>query len=163
MCSAGVRFWRAPSNVLRVRAQEGTFRGLMTQDRQFRVPLYQRHYRWRTEQQDDLWQDILEQYNALAHASSDVPRHFIGSVVAVEQDPDPLHDFRDFRIVDGQQRLTTLSVAIAALRAVAALDDPEQFERFNAKYLVNTTEPGGLSAGRGLCQGRRTRLRTGPF
>jgi hypothetical protein len=36
------------TTVLGMRAQEGTFRGLMTQDRQFRVPLYQRHYRWRT-------------------------------------------------------------------------------------------------------------------
>jgi alkylated DNA nucleotide flippase Atl1 len=123
-----------------MRAQEGTFRGLMTQDRQFRVPLYQRHYRWRTDQQEDLWQDILEQYEAVAEAGSDVPRHFIGSIVAVERDPDPLHDFRDFRIVDGQQRLTTLSVAIAALRDVAADDDPGQFDRINAKYLVNTTE-----------------------
>ncbi len=126
-----------------MRAQEGTFRGLMTQDRQFRVPLYQRHYRWRTDQQDDLWQDMLEQYRAVANAGSDVPRHFIGSIVAVEREPDPLHDFRDFRIVDGQQRLTTLSVAIAALRDVAATGDPDQFERFNAKYLVNTTEPKG--------------------
>ena len=126
-----------------MRAQEGTFRGLMTQDRQFRVPLYQRHYRWRTDQQDDLWRDIFEQYQAIAYSASDVPRHFIGSVVAVERDPDPLHDFRDFRIVDGQQRLTTLSVAIAALRDVAAKDDPDQFDRFNAKYLVNTTEPKG--------------------
>jgi hypothetical protein len=49
------------------------------------------------------------------------------------------HDFRDFRIVDGQQRLTTLSVAIAALRDVAALDDPEQFWRLNKKYLINDT------------------------
>jgi hypothetical protein len=62
-------------------------------------------------------------------------------VVAVEAEPDPLHDFRDFRIVDGQQRLTTLSVAIAALRDVAAEDEPSQFDRLNAKYLVNTTEP----------------------
>ncbi len=124
-----------------MRAQEGTFRGLMTQDRQFRVPLYQRHYRWRTDQQRALWQDILEQYRALASPDSDVPRHFIGSVVAVEAEADPLHDFRDFRVVDGQQRLTTLSVAIAALRDVAAEDEPSQFDRFNAKYLVNTTEP----------------------
>jgi len=126
-----------------VKAREGTFRGLMTQDRQFRVPLYQRHYRWRTDQQEDLWQDILEQYRAVAKADSDVPRHFIGSVVAVELDPDPMHDFRDFRIVDGQQRLTTLSVAIAALRDVAAKTDRALFDRFNAKYLVNATEERG--------------------
>src|SRR4051794_37191207 len=126
-----------------MRAKEGTFRDLMTQDRQFRVPLYQRHYRWRTDQQQDLWQDIIEQYHAGVKAGSGVPRHFIGSVVAVELDPDPMHDFRDFRIVDGQQRMTTLSVAIAALRDVAAQDDPDQFERINHKYLVNATEPKG--------------------
>jgi alkylated DNA nucleotide flippase Atl1 len=126
-----------------MKAREGTFRELMTQDRQFRVPLYQRHYRWRTDQQDDLWKDILEQYNALAQGGSDVPRHFIGSVVAVAREADPLHDFRDFRIVDGQQRLTTLSVALAALRDVAAKDDASQFDRLNAKYLINTTEPKG--------------------
>src|SRR5271166_1617328 len=123
-------------------AVQGTFRALMTQDRQFRVPLYQRHYRWKTNQQEDLWQDIIEQYRALA-AGSDIPRHFIGSIVAVEREPDPLHDFRNFRVVDGQQRLTTLSVAIAALRDVAALDDTGQFDRLNKKYLVNDTEPKG--------------------
>ncbi|PVB05046.1 DUF262 domain-containing protein [Mycobacteroides abscessus] len=114
----------------------------MTQDRQFRVPLYQRHYRWKTSQQEDLWQDIVEQYQALADGT-EIPRHFIGSIVAVELEPDPLHDFRNFRIVDGQQRLTTLSVAIAALRDVAVIDDPEQFDRLNKKYLINDTEVRG--------------------
>jgi alkylated DNA nucleotide flippase Atl1 len=122
-----------------MRAEEGTFRDLMTQDRQFRVPLYQRHYRWKTEQQEDLWQDVVEQYRALADGS-DVPRHFIGSIVAVEREADPLHDFREFRVVDGQQRLTTLSVAIAALRDVAAQDNPDQFGRLSKKYLINDTE-----------------------
>ncbi len=64
-------------------------------------------------------------------------------MVPVEREPDPLHDFRSFRIVDGQQRITTLSVAIAALRDVAAATDSSQFERLNAKYLVNSTEPKG--------------------
>lgn len=126
-----------------MKAREGTLRDLMTQDRQFRVPLYQRHYRWRTDQQDDLWQDVMEQYRAMGNAASDVPRHFIGSVVAVAREPDPLHDFRDFRVVDGQQRMTTLSVLLAALRDVAAQEDASQFERFNVKYLVNATEPTG--------------------
>ncbi len=72
-----------------------------------------------------------------------IPKHFIGSIVAVEKDADPLHDFRQFRVVDGQQRLTTLSVALAALRDVAAVDDPEQFDQLNKKYLINDTEPNG--------------------
>jgi alkylated DNA nucleotide flippase Atl1 len=125
-----------------MRAKEGTFRELMIQDRQFRVPLYQRHYRWKTEQQEDIWQDVIDQYRALADGS-DVPRHFIGSIVAVELEADPLHDFREFRVVDGQQRITTLSVAIAALRDVAAQDDPSQFDRLNKKYLINDTETKG--------------------
>jgi alkylated DNA nucleotide flippase Atl1 len=123
-------------------ATQGTFRELMTQDRQFQVPLYQRHYRWKTGQQEDLWQDIVEQYSAIADGAG-IPKHFIGSIVAVEQPLDPLHDFREFRVVDGQQRLTTLSVALAALRDVAALDDPNQFDRLNKKYLINDTEAKG--------------------
>lgn len=126
-----------------MRAKEGTFRDLMTQDRQFQVPLYQRHYRWKTTQQEDLWQDILEQYHALSNGDSDIPKHFIGSIVAVEQPSDPLHDFREFRVVDGQQRLTTLSLALAALRDVAARDDASQFDTLNKKYLINDTEPKG--------------------
>jgi len=123
-------------------ATQGTFRELMIQDRQFQVPLYQRHYRWKTGQQEDLWQDIVEQYSAMADGMA-IPKHFIGSIVAVEQPLDPLHDFREFRVVDGQQRLTTLSLALAALRDVAALDDPDQLDRLNKKYLINDTEPKG--------------------
>lgn len=64
-----------------MRAKEGTFRDLMTQDRQFQVPLYQRHYRWKAGQQEDLWQDIAEQDSALANGSA-VPKRFIGSILA---------------------------------------------------------------------------------
>src|SRR4051812_30906109 len=101
-----------------MKAREGTFRDLIAQDRQFRVPLYQRHYRWNRIQQDDLWQDLVEQYRAIGDASSTTPRHFIGSIVCVALDPDPMRDFRHFRIVDGQQRITTLSIILAALRDV---------------------------------------------
>jgi alkylated DNA nucleotide flippase Atl1 len=126
-----------------VKAKEGTFRDLLTQDRQFRVPLYQRHYRWNVEQQRDLWLDIVEQYEAVAKTGATVPRHFIGSIVAVALEPDPLRDFRHFRIVDGQQRMTTISVALAALRDVAAEQDETYFNRMNAKYLINATEEHG--------------------
>ncbi len=126
-----------------MRAREGTFKELMGQDRQFSVPLYQRHYKWNREQQADLWTDVLDQYTALSANDSNVPAHFIGSIVAVALDRDPLHDFRNFRVVDGQQRLITLSVALAALRDVAAEENPDQYGRLNAKYLVNTTESQG--------------------
>lgn len=123
-------------------AKDGNFRDLMTQDRQFRVPLYQRHYKWNRGNQETLWADVLEQYRSLQEGSS-APEHFIGSVVAVELPADPLRDFRHFRIVDGQQRIITLSVAVAALRDVAAEEDESQRSRLNGKYLVNGTEDHG--------------------
>jgi alkylated DNA nucleotide flippase Atl1 len=127
------------SILLLMKAREGTFRDLMSQDRQFQVPLYQRHYRWNSERQRDLWSDILAQYEAGREGTGSA-RHFIGSIVAVQLDPDPMNDFRHFRIVDGQQRMTTLSVALAALRDVAATEDSSQTRKFNEKYLVNPTE-----------------------
>jgi alkylated DNA nucleotide flippase Atl1 len=126
-----------------VLAKDGNFRDLMTQDRQFRVPLYQRHYKWNRANQETLWRDVLEQYTALAEGGSSIPEHFIGSIVAVELPADPLRDFRHFRIVDGQQRIITLSVAFAALRDVAAQADESQRARLNGKYLVNGTEEQG--------------------
>lgn len=124
-------------------AKDGNFRDLMTQDRQFRVPLYQRHYKWNRDNQRTLWRDVLEQYTALGEGASSIPEHFIGSIVAVELPADPLRDFRHFRIVDGQQRIITLSVAFAALRDVAAQTDAPQRDRLNGKYLVNGTEEQG--------------------
>ena len=79
--------------------------------------------------------------------------HFIGSVVAVEREPDPLHDFRDFRIVDGQQRLTTLR-SRSPRSGTSLRGRSGQFDRLNAKYLVNTTEPKASERGRGWCQVR---------
>ncbi len=141
-----------------MKAREGTFRELVSQDRQFQVPLYQRHYRWNTEQQNDLWSDILRQYEASSGGSAATARHFIGSIVAVELEPDPVKDFRHFRVVDGQQRITTLSVALAALRDVASAEDSSQREKFNAKYLVNSTEEPGSDLWQRLVPGDEDRF-----
>lgn len=141
-----------------MKAREGTFRDLVSQDRQFQVPLYQRHYRWNRERQQDLWSDIVTQYRASGDGSGGVARHFIGSIVAVELEPDPMNDFRHFRIVDGQQRMTTLSVALAALRDVAAEADPSQWQKFNAKYLVNSTEDPSSDLWQRLVPGDEDRL-----
>lgn len=77
----------------------------------FRVPSYQRDYSWSEEQWEDLWNDLLE----LQNQPDD--RHYMGALV-VEGKSD-----RDFLIIDGQQRMATLSVlalaVIERLRSVA--------------------------------------------
>lgn len=65
------------------------------------VPQFQRPYSWTEEEVDDLWQDILENIDS---------GHFIGSVVLSKIDEDAFH------VIDGQQRLTTLVLLLAAIR-----------------------------------------------
>lgn len=69
----------------------------------FRVPSYQRDYSWSEEQWEDLWNDLLE----LQNEPDD--RHYMGALV-VEGKSD-----RDFLIIDGQQRMATLSVLALAV------------------------------------------------
>lgn len=64
----------------------------------YRVPPYQRDYSWTIEQWEDLWNDILDMYGQKGH------RHYMGALV-VEAKTD-----REFSIIDGQQRLATLSI-----------------------------------------------------
>lgn len=75
----------------------------------YRVPPYQRDYSWEEEQWEDLWNDIIE----LSGRTDD--RHYMGALV-VEGKTD-----REFLIIDGQQRLATLS--ILSLAAIKQLDD----------------------------------------
>jgi hypothetical protein len=78
---------------------------------QLRVPLYQRRYAWRRGEWKVLWDDV-------AHLASDrmgdpIERHFIGSVVLA---PTPDGSSTARLVVDGQQRLVTLSLLLCALR-----------------------------------------------
>ncbi|HEX6375858.1 MAG TPA: DUF262 domain-containing protein [Allosphingosinicella sp.] len=77
--------------------------------RSFRVPPYQRDYSWGEEQWEDLWNDLLELRGHLDDS------HYMGALV-VEAKSD-----REFEIIDGQQRLATLS--LFALAVIEQLED----------------------------------------
>ena len=89
-----------------------TFLELLGNGRRFKVPPFQRDYSWSEEHWEDLWNDIL----ALRNSADD--RHYMGALVV-----EPVSD-REFLIIDGQQRLATLSVialvVIDRLRKLAA-------------------------------------------
>ncbi|MGH7794580.1 MAG: DUF262 domain-containing protein [Candidatus Binatia bacterium] len=76
---------------------------LLSNGRVYRVPQYQRDYSWEEEHWDDLWNDILE-----LRSRAD-ERHYMGALV-VEAKSD-----REFQIIDGQQRLATLSILALAV------------------------------------------------
>lgn len=96
---------------------------LIGNGRAYRVPPYQRDYSWEEEQWEDLWNDIME----LRLQQDD--RHYMGALV-VEGESD-----REFKIIDGQQRMATLSVlALAIIKklrdlAQATVDPEDNLQR----------------------------------
>jgi uncharacterized protein with ParB-like and HNH nuclease domain len=98
-----------------VKAQETTFQALIQGEKQFQVPLYQRTYSWQEQQLRQLWSDILDQAEVLASGSPG-PTHFLGSVVLAPSPSLQAAGVQRWLVVDGQQRLTTLMLAMCALR-----------------------------------------------
>ncbi len=80
-----------------------TFRQLVGNGLTYHVPRFQRDYSWTEEEWDDLWQDILD----VMQGSE--PAHYMGYLVLQTSDN------KEFDIIDGQQRLTTLSLLVLAI------------------------------------------------
>lgn len=81
-----------------------TFRKLMGNGLVYRVPMFQRDYSWTEQEWDDLWQDIL----AMLEPSGE-QGHYMGYLVLQSGDE------RNYDIIDGQQRMTTLSLIVLAV------------------------------------------------
>lgn len=108
----------------------------------FTVPLYQRRYSWRRENWKELWQDILEQYDFnLDESAQTAVAHFIGSFVLAPALG--AGEYSKLVVVDGQQRLTTIMILLAALRDELASretssDGRRKIEsKYNQLYLQN--------------------------
>ena len=104
---------------------------------QFVIPIYQRKYSWERIQCEQLWGDVLR-----AGKADIAGGHFIGSIVYVA---DTEAHNAPLLVIDGQQRLTTLTLLIVALSR--ALGDEEPMDGFSKKklghyYLINDLESG---------------------
>ncbi|WP_053758419.1 GmrSD restriction endonuclease domain-containing protein [Streptomyces sp. AS58] len=124
-----------------MQAKETLFADLVQgRAQQFQVPLYQRTYSWTEKQLRQLWTDILEQAELL-ESGEKASTHFLGSVVLA---PSPQNEatFPRWLVVDGQQRLTTLSLALAAIRDHIADGQPDEAERIDEEYLINKRKNG---------------------
>ena len=118
-----------------MKANETNLEELLEGKKQYLVPLYQRTYSWKQGNLEQLWEDLrqlVEHRRDQPHAS-----HFIGSMVfAPTTDPGPT-GVKQYVIVDGQQRLTTLTLLLAAIRDHRAqTEDASHRERLNEDYLV---------------------------
>jgi hypothetical protein len=78
----------------------------------FRIPLYQRPYAWQREQAEELLDDLLGFLGTGTEPIEDLNPYFLGSIVVIKEDHKP-----ESEVVDGQQRLTTLTILVSAIRA----------------------------------------------
>lgn len=89
--------------------------------KQFVIPVYQRTYSWRYEQCNRLWNDIIDMQK------NNKEGHFVGSIVNIGESVTPTN-VQKFLLIDGQQRLTTLTLLLIALRNYILKENSENIE-----------------------------------
>lgn len=121
-------------------AEEVTASQLFASDQQLLIPLWQRRYSWSLSHWRELWRDLSRL------RSGEAPSHFVGSVVlhALKWSGLP-SEARRYWVVDGQQRVTTLTVLVCAIRDRLARLEPDNqartktMESYTSQLLLNTT------------------------
>jgi uncharacterized protein with ParB-like and HNH nuclease domain len=112
-----------------MRADKITVFELFEKQRRYLVPIFQRGYVWKMEDQwKPLWEDLIEQVKVVQTGSgtnqNQQRRHFLGAIV-LGQMPTMIKQIQASEIIDGQQRLMTLQVILAAFRDVVTDSDNE--------------------------------------
>ncbi len=102
-----------------------------SQEKQFVIPIYQRVYSWEKEQCKQLWDDIIK-----TGGNDQMNGHFIGSILYVRVDD--THS-SPLLIIDGQQRLTTITLLLIALRNHSS--DEDKRKKIES-YLINSDKDG---------------------
>lgn len=102
------------------------------QNNQFVIPIYQRLYSWGKEQCEQLWDDIIK-----IGGNDKMNGHFIGSILYVLDGN--THSNNPLLIIDGQQRLTTITLLLIALRNHSS-DEVKRKEI--ESYLINSNKDG---------------------
>ena len=107
-------------------------------EKQFIIPIYQRSYKWTKQNVDKLWDDIND-------VDFDVPTnmHFLDSIVYSKLSNIDLasavgHRIEKYQVIDGQQRLTTVSLLLIAMRdRLKTLTEVQESGRLNNLFIIN--------------------------
>lgn len=102
-----------------MKAVEANFLRFLKKSDQLEVPIYQRTHSWTRPECLQLWSDIVRA------SQKDVSGHFIGSIVYIDTGIRPKSAIDAIEIIDGQQRLTTISLLLLALARSAESEDDD--------------------------------------
>lgn len=123
-----------------MRASEARLLDFIKKAPQFVIPIYQRTYSWTEKECRQLWDDVVR-----TGGDDAVSVHFVGSIVYIEAGLSQVTHQAPLLVIDGQQRLTTVTLLIAAL--ARALGEAEPVDGFSPRklrnyYLLNPEETG---------------------
>jgi Protein of unknown function DUF262/Protein of unknown function (DUF1524) len=105
------------------KTENNTYRKLIGNGLTYRIPRFQRDYSWTEDEWEDLWADIL----GTIHEGGE-PAHYMGYLVLQSQDE------KTFDVIDGQQRLTTLTlIVLATLKSLKRLVEEKNNPENNAQ------------------------------
>ncbi|MBP8977325.1 MAG: DUF262 domain-containing protein [Bacteroidales bacterium] len=122
-----------------MKATEANLLEFIKKSNQFSIPIYQRLYSWTENECERLWNDIM------TTGKSEIPSHFIGSIMYIEKGMYHISEPEPLLVIDGQQRLTTVSLLLEVL--ARKLGNNEIINGFSGRkireyYLINALEKG---------------------
>jgi uncharacterized protein with ParB-like and HNH nuclease domain len=118
-------------------ARAKTVREILHSSDQYIIPFFQRHYSWQRKH----WSRLLDDIESLLE-TDEQSQHFMGPLVCTPNKHVPA-EVSSYQLIDGQQRLTTITLALAALRDIAQsqkLDDLAA--EITEDYLVHKRKQG---------------------
>ena len=119
-------------------AKQTKFLKLLDGTHQYIIPIYQRTYSWGEEQCEQLWKDVIK-----VGTDDKLDAHFIGSIVYIQRGLYQSSAVSQLLVIDGQQRLATISILLAALSQKLGQPSNESDitkEKIAAYYLFNGYE-----------------------
>lgn len=114
-----------------MKASETALFKLLQGQQHFMIPLFQRPYTWDRDDWTTLWNDVVETYEM-----GNEGRHFLGSVVTKALPATP-EGVSPFLVIDGQQRLITITILLAAIRDTLRERDSATADRIQEIFLTN--------------------------
>lgn len=113
----------------------------LSNKQQLSIPIYQRKYSWKEKECRQLWEDILRVGSSLNNEEN----HFVGSIVYMKVNPHMMTPISELLVIDGQQRITTVSLIISAIASYLKKNPNENLMDWQAilnYYLINDLEKG---------------------
>src|SRR2546421_3906693 len=105
-----------------MKATEAKLLDFLKKSPQFKIPIYQRTYSWTEKECRQLWDDIVR-----TGGTDRISVHFVGSIVYIATGLSQVTHQSPLLVIDGQQRLTTVTLLLAAL--AGALDQRDETDR----------------------------------